>query len=313
MNATRKPVAKGTFSQAQVELATGFSREVLRKWELRFGFPLPTRDARARRLYSHADVERLQLIKQLLRAEHRPREVVPLSLKALGHVLAETTPVLACAPCPLATELLEKLNSDSPTALDDYLKDRLSSVGLEAFALHDMPVFNAAVGEAWVSGSLGIYAEHLYTTSVRTIVQEQIARLQPSPGAPRVLLTTPPGEVHGLGILALHATLAAHLAQCIDLGLQTPAQSVVEAVQRWDVAAVCISVAMSFAPNNAKVYVATLRQLLPPHCALWVGGQGARPIADSIPAGVVVFETIGAAIEAFQALPTLAVSKTASI
>jgi DNA-binding transcriptional MerR regulator/methylmalonyl-CoA mutase cobalamin-binding subunit len=304
-----KSSVPATFTQAQVELATGFSREVLRKWELRFGFPLPTRDARARRLYSHADLQRLQLIKQLLQTGHRPREVVPLSLKELTRRWAVTTPTLASEPGQLAMELLGQLNSASPTALADYLKDRLSTVGLEAFAIHDMPVFNAAVGDAWVNGSLGIHAEHLYTTSVRKVVQEQIARLQPPPGAPRVLLTTPPDEVHGLGILALHAALSTHLAQCIDLGLQTPAQSVVDAARLWDVSIVCISVGVSFVPATAQEYVAKLRQLLPTHCALWIGGQGAKPIADSVPAGVTVFDSIQAAVEVLLALPVARVAR----
>lgn len=309
MNASNNSTAAEMLTQAQVELSTGFSREVLRKWELRFGFPLPTRDARARRLYSHTDLQRLQLIKQLLQKGHRPRAVVPLSLKALNHLWAETAPALAFTSNPLATELLEKLNNRSPSALHDYLKDRLSTVGLEAFAVHDMPVFNAAVGDAWANALLGIHGEHLYTALVQTVVHEQIAKLHPPPGAPRVMLTTPPGEVHGLGLLALHATLATHHAECIELGLQTPAQSVVDAARLWNVSIVCISVGVNFAPATAKAYVSTLRQLLTEDCKLWVGGQGAMPIADSVPAGVEFFDSIQAAVEAFQALRVPRVKK----
>lgn len=37
------PVHFAAMNQAEIEQATGLSREVLRKWELRYQFPLPER------------------------------------------------------------------------------------------------------------------------------------------------------------------------------------------------------------------------------------------------------------------------------
>jgi hypothetical protein len=161
MNTAKKTAATPTFSQAQVELATGFSREVLRKWELRFGFPHPTRDGRERRLYSLSDLQRLQLIKQLLQTGHRPRHLLPLPAEALHHLMASSTVADVATPSPISKAVLKILaGSPTPADLDTYLRARLDKVGLAAFAVNDLPVLNEAIGNAWANGSLGVHGEH---------------------------------------------------------------------------------------------------------------------------------------------------------
>ena len=48
------------FNIAAVERETGLSKDVLRMWERRYGFPIPERDANGERLYPEAQVERLR-------------------------------------------------------------------------------------------------------------------------------------------------------------------------------------------------------------------------------------------------------------
>jgi DNA-binding transcriptional MerR regulator len=67
------------WNQAAVEQATGLTREVLRKWELRYQFPMPTRGERGERLYTQDDVKRLQLITRLMKTGLRPGALVPHS------------------------------------------------------------------------------------------------------------------------------------------------------------------------------------------------------------------------------------------
>ncbi|MFW9621935.1 MAG: MerR family transcriptional regulator, partial [Macromonas sp.] len=43
-----------SFNIAAVERDTGLSKDVLRMWERRYGFPLPQRDAHGERLYPAA-------------------------------------------------------------------------------------------------------------------------------------------------------------------------------------------------------------------------------------------------------------------
>ena len=49
-----------------VERDTGLSKDVLRMWERRYGFPRPERDGNGERLYPAAQVARLRLLKRLM-------------------------------------------------------------------------------------------------------------------------------------------------------------------------------------------------------------------------------------------------------
>ena len=63
---------------AAVERDTGISKDTLRVWERRYGFPSPLRDATGERVYPAAQVQRLRMLKRLLDTGHRPGRVVPL-------------------------------------------------------------------------------------------------------------------------------------------------------------------------------------------------------------------------------------------
>jgi hypothetical protein len=91
-----------------------------------------------------------------------------------------------------------------------------------------------AVGEAWLGGTITVYQEHLYTEAVQRFLQESLVaadRQHPAPrAAPRVLLTTLPGEVHTLGLLMAESMLALEGCERRSLGRDTPVADVVQAV-----------------------------------------------------------------------------------
>ena len=64
------------FNIAAVERDTGLSKDVLRMWERRYGFPEPERDGNGERLYPETQVERLRLIKRLMDQGHRPGKLM---------------------------------------------------------------------------------------------------------------------------------------------------------------------------------------------------------------------------------------------
>ena len=68
-----------TMSIAAVERDTGLSKDTLRVWERRYGFPTPERDASGERSYAFEQVARLRTIKRLLDIGHRPGRIVPLA------------------------------------------------------------------------------------------------------------------------------------------------------------------------------------------------------------------------------------------
>src|SRR5688500_271190 len=72
-----------------VERETGVPRDVLRVWERRYRFPRPRRDKLGDRVYTRAQVDKLQLIRRLMDAGHRAGEVVGRSAPELLALLKE--------------------------------------------------------------------------------------------------------------------------------------------------------------------------------------------------------------------------------
>ena len=65
---------------SSVERDTGLSKDALRVWERRYGFPQPYRDAHGERIYPSDQVDKLRLLKRLLDQGHRPSKIIAKSL-----------------------------------------------------------------------------------------------------------------------------------------------------------------------------------------------------------------------------------------
>lgn len=74
-------------SIGEVESITGISKDTLRKWESRYGFPLPQRNELGIRLYTPAEVEKIQTIKFLLNRGEKINRLSRLSLNQLLFLL----------------------------------------------------------------------------------------------------------------------------------------------------------------------------------------------------------------------------------
>ena len=98
--------------------------------------------------------------------------------------------------------------------------------GLQRFVLETLTPLNRAVGDAWMRGELQVFEEHLYTEQLQVALRTAINAFPRQPGTPRVLLTTFPGEQHGVGLLMVEALLVPEGAQCISLGAQTPLEDI---------------------------------------------------------------------------------------
>ena len=287
-----------TLSIAAVERDTGLSKDTLRVWERRYGFPAPGRDRSGERAYTLAAVEKLRLIKRLLDAGQRPGRIVPLALDALQSLTEQTVDQPLCT---IETVLgmdglracIALIREHDAARLRRELTRLLSRAGVARFVNQVVAPLSAAVGDAWLRGQLQVFEEHLYTEAVQTVLRAAIASV-PEPASessPRVLLSTFPGEPHGLGPLMAEAVLALEGCRCVSLGTQTPLWDLVLAAQalRSDIVALSFSGCMN--PNQVAAGLAELRAKLPPTVALWAGGSA--PVLHRRPVpGVQAFNTL---------------------
>jgi len=79
-----------TLSISAVERDTGLSKDTLRVWERRYGFPSPMRDAFGERIYPLEQVDRLRAIRRLMDIGHRPGKIIGLDIAEL-QALADTS------------------------------------------------------------------------------------------------------------------------------------------------------------------------------------------------------------------------------
>ncbi len=292
-------------SIADVERDTGLGKDTLRAWERRYGFPRPQRDTQGERRYAPAQVEKLRAIKRLIDAGHRPGRLVTRTLaqlQALGDGAA-TEPVAPGVRDDEVDALLGLLARHDANALRHALAGAEARHGLRAFVVDVVAPLTRRVGEAWMRGELRVFEEHLFTETMQAVLHGALGGLPPARSGPRVLLTTLPGEPHGLGLLMAQTVLALEDCPCLSLGVQVPIADIAAAARAWRADIVALSATACMKRSLLLESLAQLRAQLPPAAALWVGG--AAPALDRrSPDGVVrvpTLEAIGGALGPWRA------------
>ena len=267
--------AEQLLSIADVERETGLGKDTLRAWERRYGFPVPQRDASGTRGYPRALVDRLARIRRALLAGQRPGRLLAMPPAELDALLAELEPAPGAASAALdISQGLAALRAGGASALRHWFTRGLARMGLAAFVVEGVAPLTAAIGEAWADGQIAVYEEHLYSEVLESVLRAALAPFQAGLELhkPRVLLTTVPGEVHGLGLLMAEALMTLEACHCLPLGTQTPLDDIVVATRAYPIDVVALSFSSSLDPGQALGALAALRAALPPAVQIWAGG-----------------------------------------
>lgn len=278
----RYPTSTPGLPIASVERETGLSKDTLRVWERRYGFPTPERDANGERLYAPVQVRRLAQIKRLMDRGHRPGKLLTLDEAALL-ALDETRNTLPATPDEQQLEAwLQLVKSHNSEALQRQFYREMAKRGLARFVQDIVGPLITRIGEAWARNELGIFEEHLFSQHLEKLFRSTLANISPLEGNPRVLLTTLSGEEHTLGLLMVEALLVLEDAYPVLLGPQTPIDEIARAAQIKAVNVVCLSFSTAYSPALAAQGLRDLRQRLPGGIELWAGGYGIKPIRKPI-------------------------------
>lgn len=268
--------------------ATGVPVDTLRTWERRYGFPAPiSRTGGSHRRYSADTVVLVQLIVRALELGHRPSAVVGRDAETLRRMI-----VLAAPSGQVAAD--SSLADDRHVQRWLELSRRLEGAALTAAfqaALAEMPALTflelcmgpylASVGELWARGRLRVSQEHFASETAREFLSThwRASERPRYPGQASVVLATPPGEPHVLGLHMAAWAVALGGAHVIFLGADTPTAEVVFAAERHAASGVALSVAAGYSHDLAGV----LRELvlaLPGQVAITVGGEGSHVLGE---------------------------------
>jgi len=271
-----------------VARATGFSPDLLRVWQKRYGFPIPTRKPSGHRLYTAEDVRRLRHISEAISRGRRPSQVVPLPEESLERLLVEEDAEESAQRSVIRPVViyLDHVRFHRRTELTAALLADAAALGPADFLKHRIVPVTDAVGEAWARGEISIHHEHAYSEVAEDVLRTVRLPLERAARGPGVLLATLSGETHRLGIqMAALVTAAAGLKPHL-LGNDTPVREIAEAWVLRNASAIGLSISISTGGASVHRDLEILRRGVPSHVPIFVGGRGAR--RSHPPAGVAV-------------------------
>ncbi|NBO95420.1 MAG: MerR family transcriptional regulator, partial [Betaproteobacteria bacterium] len=170
-------------SISAVERDTGLSKDTLRVWERRYGFPNPVRDALGERLYPVEQVERLRLIRRLMDAGHRPGKIMrmkPEQLQMLADQIRSASTPRLDETHPMRDDLAGYMALIKRHQVEDLrraLSQAALRLGLDRFVREVAAPLNALVGDAWARNQFEIFEEHLYTESMQVVLRNAISNI----------------------------------------------------------------------------------------------------------------------------------------
>ncbi|MBS1144410.1 MAG: hypothetical protein H6R14_1816 [Proteobacteria bacterium] len=273
-----------------LELETGFSNDLLRKWRMRYGFPVAT--SHNGRAYSTEQLAQLRLIRRLIDEGYRPSQIVGKSAQELeslaGSSLCDEAQVLSH---PLARDAIDFLRAYDLNGLKKHLQAARTGLTLREYVCNVISPLTSAMGVAWTRSEIGIHHEHLCTGILVSLLSAELLATSPRSDYPTIIFGTPVDESHLLGLLMAQCVFADLGANCISLGPQIPINELALAVHACQAEIVAISFSFAYPKRYVRPWLSKLQALLPPGKAIWAGGAGAAGIRRKLP-GVQIFSDL---------------------
>jgi methanogenic corrinoid protein MtbC1 len=284
--------------QSEIERITGFSIEKLRKWRQRFGFPLAEYQVDGRAIYSRESVDRLLVIKRLLEAGFRPRQVVANTafnnLKSVTDLKLLKPDVERSESTNAFISLLKHFDSEAFKAL---LHKRRAKQTMLDFVQYTIAPLMVGVGDAWLSGEIDVFHEHLCSSMIERYLISQTLKSKPKPAFPIFLFALPPGERHQLGLLMVEAVMAEAGAYIVNVGTDIPLNSLKLAAIECRADVVALTFSFSYPLRDVVPTLMHARRLLPTRMLIWAGGSGLSQVRR-VPKGVQIMIDFDEAITA---------------
>jgi methanogenic corrinoid protein MtbC1 len=258
----------GLLRIGELSRRSGVSPELLRAWERRYRLLEPTRSAGGLRLYSPADVQRVQTMQHYLAEGLAAAEAAALATSPL---VEEATASLA--PAAARRELDAALSAFDEARAHGILDELLGATTLDSILSDVVVPYLHELGDRWERGEASVAQEHFATSVLRGRLLG-LARGWDRGLGPRVLLACAPGEWHDLGLLAFGLALRARGFRIFYLGADTPIDSVAGAAAAVKPDFVVVSAVTA---DPFRSVAAELRELGRRH-RLCLGGAGAAEV-----------------------------------
>lgn len=296
-----------------VAIRTGLTPHVLRAWERRYGVVTPTRTEGGQRLYSHLDIERLRRLRRLTDRGHAIGRIASLTLDALiglGEETAEDAERVATlrertiglnaadrSRAEVVREFtvaaLQATRRLHATDLQAVLERAAVTLGVPDFLDEVVATTLEDIGHGWAEKSVSVAQEHMATIVFRRVLGWLLKVYEISGPAPRLVVATPPGQVHEMGALMVAVSAAAEGWGVTYLGPDLPVADLLSAAAQTEARAVAISVVYLTDDQDLLGALREMRAGLPSHLPLLLGGAAAPEVRlQAEEAGATVIESL---------------------
>ncbi len=280
--------AHDVFPLRTVAAMTGLTPDLIRAWEKRYAVVAPIRGARGARLYSSTDIAHLRLLARVVGAGRAIGDVAALSFAELEKLAVQSAPDghgaerrTARAPREdFVTRVIEQLERFDHAAVTDLLGDAVVGLGVHRFVYQVVRPLVHQVGACWADGDLSIGAEHMATGTLRNLLAS-LMHGRAGHGRP-VVLATPAGERHELGLLLVALLARDAGVDVVYLGVDLPATDIATAAARARACAVGLSVVVGKNRARACGEIRAVQTALPAGVELWLGGADASGVAANV-------------------------------
>jgi len=270
---------------------SGVKPALIRMWEKRYGVVEPVRSAGGQRLYSREDAEKLKWLYLATQVGHSIGQIAHLPLADLKQLACDAGAPMSPRAAPRvstehsrAVNYLERCHQAvralDAAGLEQHFERAIVELGALVFIEQLLSPLLQRIGEDWRAGELRPMHEHLATAMIRSICYILRARrvnVEDTP-QPRMIVTTPTGQIHELGALFAAIIAEMHGWQVIYLGASLPAEEIAAAARFTRVRAVALSLTYDGEPLTMAQELKRLRDLLEPECTLLLGGAAVRTL-----------------------------------
>ncbi len=288
-------MSENHFNVKAVCKLTGLNEHTLRAWERRYGAIVPDRQENRRRVYTRDDVERLRWLVGLVDKGYAIGQIAGLADRELRDLVAQhallARPTVAAEEAtvlqdgePAVSPVIAALRRlDLETLQLELERARLSHSARDLLLKIVLPLMGE-VGRLVMRGELEIGQEHAFSALVRAQLLDilfQLRRLKTVMVPPhgmarrRVVVATPEGDLHEIGILAGSILCADAGLDVAYLGPNMPPDSLgrVAAVLHADAVLLGLMPLPAEAmPRPVPEYLRVMSDLLSPRTEIWLGG-----------------------------------------
>lgn len=249
---------------------TGYSPNLLRVWEKRYGFLKPLRGAGGQRLYPEDDLKLLQVISDELEKGRSIGELAQLGrarlLQAAG-VPAAIAAVLQSLPATGEQEygafvhpIVEAAAAMDLRALIRGLDAAFSRLSPDVVVHKVIAAAMERIGDEWMKGRVTVAGEHMVSSLIeyrlRNLLEASGPRVGASPAQSPVICACFPGEEHRIGLLSVAYCLARQGLPVLYLGASLPFAALEVSINQLGAGSVWLSV------TSPEIFQSNRRQFL---------------------------------------------------